>query len=238
MKTWMWKIWAVVILPAFAVAAQDVLVYDNSTTLVGNTVLDFPNGQEVGDQIYLANYAANPYLTGFSFEYHSPNTAFFNGTITCDVRFYLNDGTPFNGYNTPGTVFYDTGPFDIGTPWSYFPGTNSCILDFTNADLYVDALTNLNPYMQVPATFTVSVMFTNLQGSDKVGLNDFEPASVGYNYGDYWYNNGGSWELLSFTNNPPIAFGMQFYATPEPATLCLAAVGAALLAGFARRRRQ
>jgi hypothetical protein len=238
----MWKIWAVAILPAFAVAAQDVLVYDNSTTLVGNTVLVFPNGQEVGDQIYLSNYVANPYLTGFSFEYFSPNTAFTYTYIACDVRFYLNDGPLTNGYSSPGTVFYDTGPFSIETPYSDFPGTNAEVLSFTNTDLYVDALTNLDPNMSVPATFTVAMKFTGLSGPDLVGLNDFEPATVGTNYGNFWYNSGGAWALLSFTNNPPIGFGMQFYATnqpaPEPGTLYLAITGAGLLAGFARRRRQ
>jgi hypothetical protein len=234
----MWKMWAVAILTSVTVAAQDVLVYDNTSTNIDNYVLNFPNGQEIGDQIYLANYTAYPYLTGFSFEYFSPNTAFSSGTITADVRFYLNDGPQFNSYNSPGTLFYDTGPFDIQTPWSYYTGTNSAVLAFTNTDLYSDASVNLDPTMKLPADFTVSVTFTGLSGSDHVGLNDFESPAVGSNYGDYWYNNGGSWQLLSFNNSPPIAFGMQFYAAPEPATVCLVMTGAALLAGFARRRRQ
>jgi len=128
MKTWMWKIWAVAILPAFAVAAQDVLVYDNTTTDTGYALM-FTNNQEIGDQIWLDN-ATHPYLTGFSFEYYSPNLSFSQTSIAVDVRFYLNDGSPFNGYSTPSTLFYDTGWFDVQTPLSYFPGTNVAVLSF------------------------------------------------------------------------------------------------------------
>lgn len=231
----------IAILSAIAVAAQgDVVLYDNSETQIGD-VLNFPNAQEIGDQIYLANYAADPYLTGFSFEYYSPNLS-FSGTVTADVRFYLNNGTLFNGYASPSNLFYHTGPFPIPTPLSVYPGTNSAVLTFSQADLYADAAQNLNPSMQMPSNFTVSVTIQGLSGSDSVGLNNFEPPAVGSNHGDYWYNNGGSWELLTFGNSEPYAFGMQFTATtqpvPEPATLCMTLAGAALLVGFARRRRQ
>ena len=238
----MWKVWAVAILPAFAVAAQDVLLYDNTTTYA-NYNLMFPNHLEVGDQIWLANYLTDPYLTGFSFEYYSPN-ANFTGTVTADVRFYLNDGSPFNGYSTPGTLFYDTGPFEIQTPNSYFPG-NYAVLSFTNVDLYADALLNMNPNMQMPSNFTFSVTFQGLSGPDQAGLPSFEPATVGSNYQDYWENDGGTWKLETNSIDgvlQPVGFGVQLFATnqptPEPTTLCLTAVGAALLVGYARRRRQ
>ena len=243
MKTWMWKIWAVAILPTFAVAAQDVLVYDNTTTDTGYALM-FTNNQEIGDQIWLDN-ATHPYLTGFSFEYYSPNLSFSQTSIAVDVRFYLNDGSPFNGYSTPSTLFYDTGWFDVQTPLSYFPGTNVAVLSFTNADLYTDALLNMNPNTQMPSNFTFTVTFQGLSGSDQVGLPSFEPPAVGTNYGDYWWQPQGSWQLWTNSFNggdQPIAWGAQLYGTnqptPEPTTLCLAAVGAALLAGFARRRRQ
>jgi hypothetical protein len=243
MKNWIWKIWAVAILPAITVAAQPVLLYNNTTTLA-NYNLMFPNSLEVGDQIWLANYLANPYLTSFSFEYYSPN-ATFSGTVTADVRFYLNDGAPFNSYATPGTLFYDTGPFDIPTPESA-TSENSAVLSFSTADLYSDALMNMNPNLQMPDNFTFSVTFQGLSGPDQVGLPSFEPPTVGYNKQDYWENDGGTWKLETNTVDnvlQPVAYGIQLYGTnqpptPEPTTLCLTAAGAALLAGFARRRRQ
>jgi len=37
----------------------------------------------------------------------------FEGEVQARVRFYANDGPPFSGYPTPGTVLYDSGP----SPW-------------------------------------------------------------------------------------------------------------------------
>lgn len=224
-------------LPAFVVAAQEVPLYDNTTTFA-NYNLMFPNNLEVGDQIWLANYTTDPYLTGFSFEYYSPNLT-FSGTVTADVRFYLNDGTNFNGYSTPYTKFYDSGPFEIQTPESAI-GYNSAMLSFDSADLYTDAQLNMNPNMQMPDNFTFVVMFSGLSGSDQVGLPSFEPPTVGSNYGDYWENDG-NWVLENnYVGNVVqlIGFPVQLIAVPEPTTLCLAMTGAALLFGFARRRRQ
>ena len=130
------------------------------------------------------------------------------------MRFYLNDGTPVNGYATPDTLFYDTGPFDVQTPYSAL-GIDYAVLGFTNADLYTDALLNLTPGYQMPDNFTISITFSNLSGSDQVGLPSFEPPTVGTNYGDYWVNFGGvSW--IPLTNSvagafQPVAFGMQIF---------------------------
>jgi hypothetical protein len=245
MKAWIWKIWAVCILPAFAVAAQGAVLYDNSTTDTGY-VLVFPNNLEVGDQIWLANYLTDPYLTSFSFEYYSSNTT-FSGTVTADVRFRLNDGPTYNGYNSPGSVFYDTGPFEIPTPQSVFPGTNAAVLSFSLSDIYAPGgpLQPMTTGFQMPSNFTITVTFQGLSVTDQAGLPSFEPPAVGTNYQNYWENDGGYWQLE--TNSiggvlQPVGFAVQLYGTdqpiPEPSTLCLAAVGAALLAGFARRRRQ
>jgi hypothetical protein len=245
MKIWN-SIFGIAMLSAIAVAAQGQDLYNNTNTPIptlGNQyVLNFSNGQEIGDQIYLANYLTDPYLTGFSFIYSSTNSI-FSGPVMADVRFYLNNGVPTNGYSTPGTLFYDTGAFGIQAPEYYYgPLTNTAILTFDQSDLYTNASMNMNPSMQMPSNFTVSVSFSGLAGSDQVGLNDFEPPTVGTNYGDYWFNTGTGWELL--TNSVPgvaVGFGLVFTATtepvPEPATLCLAVVGAALLLVVTRRRR-
>jgi hypothetical protein len=236
MKAWNWKIWGVAILPVFTVAAQDIDLYNNMTSPASGYVMNCLNGQEVGAQIFLANYASFPYLTSyitFSTEYYSPDAS-FSGAVTADVRFYLNDGPLVSGYNSPDTLFYDSGPFGISTPLSAV-GSDAAVLSFSQADLYSDGLVNLNPSMAMPTTFTVSVEFQELEGSDQVGLPLGTAPTVGYNYGDYWFNDDGTWELL----DGPVPIKPYIEVDiPEPATLCLAAVGAALLAGFARRRRQ
>ena len=98
----------------------------------------------------------------------------------------------------------------------------------------------LNPSLQLPTNFTVAVFFQGLSGGDSAGLNMFDPATVGTNYADYWYDNGGSWELL--TNSASVGFGLQLNAqttpTPEPAIWGLTVVGSVLLTAFARRRRE
>jgi len=236
MKTWMWKIWAIAILPSVTVAAQDVDLYNNITSPNSGDVMNFSNGQEVGDQIFLANYATYPYLSdlnSFLIEYYSPNAS-FSGTVTADVRFYLNDGQPSSGYSSPSTLFYDSGPFDIQTPQSAV-GSDSAVLSFSPADLFLNGLVNLNPSSPMPSTFTVSMEYQGLEGSDQAGLTLGTAPTVGYNYGDYWLNNAGTWELLD--NAVPVKFKLEV-DVPEPNTLYLAAVGTALLAGFARRRRQ
>ena len=240
MKTWMRKIWAVAILPAFAVAAQDVDLYNNMTSPSSGYVLDLPNGQTVGQQIFLANnYLDYPTLGNgitFSIVYYSLDAS-FSGDVTADVQFYLNDGPTVSGYNSPDTLFYDSGPFTLQTPQSALgSGSDAAVLSFSQADLYSDALTNLNPSMPMPSNFTVCMTITGLEGSDEVGLPLGSAPTVGYNYGDYWFNNNGNdWELLEGT--VPIKVRIEV-DIPEPSTLCLAAVGAALLAGFATRRRQ
>jgi PEP-CTERM motif len=243
MKTRHLKPICVAALSAVAVAATAGVLYDNTQNQTGN-VMTLTNNQEVGDQIFLANYTTFPYLTNFSIEYYSPDVDFSspNQTITADVKFYLNDGLLFNGYDTPNTVFYDSGQFDIYTPNHYFAGTNSAVLSFSLADLQ-GGLTPLDPNFLMPSNFTVSVTFNGLNPSkfDIVGLNIFEPPVVGSNFGDYWLKNGANWELLT-NNTTPVAFAMQLNGqqtpTPEPGTLCLIGLGAAALVGFARRRRQ
>lgn len=235
MKPWKWKIWAVAILPVITATAQ-VDLYNNTNTPVAG-VLNCPDGQEIGAEIFLGNYQAYPYLgdlTGFSIGYYSPDT-YFTGPVTADLRFYLNDGPLFNGYATPDPIpFYDTGTFDIQTPQSAV-GTDGAMMCFSSSDLFSDASVNLNPSLPMPTNFTVSITFQGLEGSNQVGLVLGGAPSVGYNYGDYWYNDGGNWELLQ--NSIPVKPWIEV-EVPEPATLCLAAVGAVLLAGFARRRRQ
>jgi hypothetical protein len=209
----------VVALLFYGVAAQAALVYDNSENQL-DYILSFTNGQEIGDQIFLENNQTYPYLTNFSLEYYSTN-ATFTGNVQADVRFRYNNGPEFNEYSSPGNVFYDTGWFPIQPPKSYYSNTNSAVLNFYLADL-LGGTVPLDPTKPLPSTFTVTVTFQGLADGDNLdyaGLNDFDPPDVGTNYGDYWFNDEGSWELL--TNVVPVAFAMQFNssATPPPSQI-------------------
>lgn len=158
-----------------------------------------------------------------------------------DVRIYANDGAVFNGYATPGTMLFDSGNFALANPWSLPSATNSATVVFQLSDLLSGAIP-LNQNLSLPTNFTFSVTVSGLSGSDAVGLPIFgEPAQVGWNAGDYWYDVSGNWQLL--TNSAgPVAFGSQFQGqttpTPEPSVLCLGALGAATLMVIARRRQR
>ena len=222
---------------AASVGVRGDILYMNATTDTHN-VLTFPDSQEIGDEVLVNPALPAEYLTGFSFQYYSPNMT-FTGPVQADVRLYKNDGTPlFNGYNPPGTVFYDSGLFNIVTP-QQAEGLNAATIVVELSDL-LTGVVPLDPYMVMPTDFTLSVTFQGLQGGDSVGVSLYDPATVGSNYGDYWYNNAGSWELR--TNNVPVAFGMEFFGstepTPEPATFSLGLLGAALVAGGMKWQRR
>lgn len=205
-------------------------------------IFSFPNNQQIGEQIWLGTGATPEYLTNFSFEYYSPDPS-WSGTVTADVKFYQNDGTPpFNGYATPGTLFYDSGAIPFPNPLDFTGGTtNGMIAIFGLSDLqsppggYV-----LDPNMPLPSTFTFTITFSGLTGTESVALPYFNPPTVGANAGDYWFDASGTWQLL--TNPVTVGFGADFNGspqpTPEPSVICLSALGGAALMAMIRRRQR
>ena len=222
-----------VIILAGSAAVRGATLYQNTAFTTGQ-VLNLPKDAQIGEQIWLGT-SAPMYLTNFSFEYYSPFST-YSGPVQADVRLYMNNGAPTNGYNTPGTLFYDSGNFNLQNPWSQ--GTNTATMVFQLSDLLSGNALNLNQSLVLPSNFTFSMTVSGLQGADAVGLPIFDPPQVGTNAGDYWYDVSGNWELL--TNSiGPIAFGAQFQGTiPEPSVLGLGALGAAALAVMARRRQR
>jgi hypothetical protein len=224
------------IILAGTVGVRGVTLYQDTTHPTGQ-VLNFPNNQEIGQEIWLGTGTTPMYLTNFSFEYYSPFIS-YSGPVQADVRLYVNNGAPTNGYNTPGTLFYNSGLFNLTDPWQV-SGTNSATLIFQLSDLQSGNALNLAPNFVLPSNFTFSVTFSGMQGADSVGLPIFNPPSIGFNAGDYWYDVSGNWELL--TNSiGSIAFGAQFLGTPtpEPSVICLGALGAAALTVMSRRRQR
>jgi hypothetical protein len=200
-------------------------IFDNS---VNDLVYRFdPGTYEVGDEILLAG--SDRMLTMFSFEYWGTNTlglGSFSGSVEARVQFYNNDGTPFHGYATPGTSFYDSGWFSVPglTPRSTFVFSEGS--DFPSGGLLLPVISNM----------TWSVTFTNLGAGDQVGVDIYSPPVAGGDYPDYWQNNGG-WSLL--TNTVPMNFAAKM-ETPEPTMAALTILGgfAALAASRKLRRKQ
>jgi hypothetical protein len=227
--------------------AQTGSVYDNTSVDTGGRLM-LTNNQVVGEQLFLDHLDAYPTLSSFSFEFYSPSLG-WSGSVQSEVKFYKNDGVLNNGFASPGTLFYDTGLFDILNPRAYYgTTTNVMTLTFNWPDLYQPynpldgsgAVVPLDATVGMPSNFTMVFSFTGLtNGVNDLGLPIFQPPTVGTNYGDYWIQNGASWQLV--TNNlGPVAFGVQLIdVVPEPSVSTLEAlgVGIILVAGWMKRRK-
>lgn len=201
-------------------------IYNNSTPANFLGTFD-PGTLEVGDEIVLGGTAR--YLTNFSFEFWStaatPGT--FAGDVQARVRFYNNDGTLFENYKTPGTVFYDSEWFSIGAQVD-----RKTLLYEAGKDWAAEGL-----LMPVVSNMTWTVQFQGMGEGDRIGLDIFYPPSVGTDYTDYWQNDGGAWSLK--TNLVTVGFGSRFEASvtavPEPTVLAILAPAALLVFGMRRR---
>jgi hypothetical protein len=229
------------IVAAGSVVQAQTFVYQNTGTDATKNI-NLTNGVVIGQEINLnsANLAAAPYLTNFSFEFYSTNTS-FAGTPQMDVKFYKNDGTTYNGYARPGTLFYESGYFNLVAPLSFTsPAGYVGTYVFDSTALYT-GVGSMSTSLTLPQDFTVVFTVTGLNSSlNQVGLEAFGPPQVGTNYGDFWVNNG-SWALQ--TNNAGLlGLGMQFNNSPtpapEPSVLGLGAMGLVMLGQFIRRRKE
>jgi hypothetical protein len=219
-----------------AISASAVPIYRNSTNDL--TIRFQPGTLEVGDEILFTNSPMPTYITNFSFEYWGTNTAnpfTFAGSVQARVRFYLNNGAPFNGYATPGTMFYDSGWFG-----GFGPSARSTLI--------FDAPGDFGTGLYLPGSdITWTVQFQGMGATDSIGLDLYSPPTVGQSIPaagfeqDYWLNNSG-WSLITATNNPPFNFGATFDATfepvPEPSALALSVVGGLSLLAFSTKFRR
>lgn len=209
------KVWLAAIALGVGVNAPAATIYDNTAATSDLGSRHDPGVLEIGDEILLGG--PERYLTSFAFEFWALNngttSGSFNG-IDVRVRFYLNEGPTFNGYATPSSSFYDSGWLDsfITTP------TNRATINF-NAGDFGGGL-----FMPVVSNFTWSVQFRDMDVDDTVGLDLFNPPTVGQAINDYWEFNGTSWSLM--TNTLPMNFAARFEAAvPEPSGIVLAILG-------------
>jgi len=206
--------------------ALATVIYNNSTNDLSTRFVY--TGQELGDEILLAG--TDRYLTNFSFEFFGTNLlgggTYQGSLVEARIKFYLNDGTPFNGYSTPSSNFFDSGWFSLGAP------TPRSTIMFDTTDFGSGGL-----FMPVLSNFTWSVQFQGMGVNDQVGLDIYNPPVVGGNYPDFW-RNPGTW-MLETNNAVPVNFGAVFIATvPEPSSLGLLVIGGLGMAAAVIRSRR
>jgi hypothetical protein len=151
--------------------ARAEVVYDNSShpeETFNNTLL------ESADQITVEGDAR--LLTEFAFEYFGGFVA--TGDETARLRFYYIDGLEQNGLNSPGTLFYDSGPFNIASGYR--------TVRARQLDLLLEA-----------DTFTWSVQFAGLGESEQAGLLNYDPPTVGGSGDFFWQKRDDIWQAVA-----------------------------------------
>ncbi|PWU09029.1 MAG: hypothetical protein C5B50_28175 [Verrucomicrobia bacterium] len=223
-------------LAAGQLATRADTIFNNSTN--DQHVRFQPGTLEVGDEIILAGSAR--YLTNMSFEYWGTTygtngAANFAGLVQADVKFYLNDGTNFNGYPTPGTRFFDSGWFDGLVPTSRSTVDFVSGLDFASSGLFIPATSNL----------TWTVQFRGMGAGDALGVDVYSPPVVGGDYADYWECDPASWQLRTNSITANMDFATVWQASqqpvPEPAAGALLLMGCGLVgatAGWVKRKQK
>jgi hypothetical protein len=226
-----------------ALWAGSAMPLSAQTVIFNNTANDLltrfnPGPTEVGNEIRLAPSPSTPwYLTTFSFEFWGTNTASpgnvsFAGPVTAEVRFYQNNGSPVNGYASPGaTAFYDSGPISLASIGAA-PTARGTLMFTAGSDFPSSGLL-------IPTSdMTWTVQFRGMRQTDSVGVDLYSPATVGQTYEDYWAYNPyySSWTL--YTNSVPMSFGAYMVGVPEPSTLSLSLLGGMGILALARRLRR
>jgi len=216
------------------------VIYDNFANQSGYA-FSMANGEEIGNQITIPT-GVSWSLTNFSVEYYSPS-ATLASDVAIDVRFYQNDGTPENGFPTPGTLIFDSGWFNNNG--SSLPGNGYQVVTYTSSDFYgSSSAVNMDPGFLFPDSlspdnsFTFTVSFQGLDSRDQIDM-PVAANTPGISYGDYWLNNGSGWSLMS-TNAADANLTVDFSGqqVPEPASLTFVAIGGALLLGIKQLRRK
>lgn len=123
----------------------------------------------------------------------------------------------------PALCFFNSGVFPIGDG-------NGVTLTFDNDSDFGPA------GLIAPNHFTWSVQFFGFTGGDAVGVDLFDPVTVGSNTPDYWEYDGSTW-TRRVSPDGPINFAARVEAVPEPSTIALGALGCVLGWGWSRRKR-
>jgi hypothetical protein len=205
-----------------ALTASAEVIFDNSANDLGRRF--DPQGLEAGDQIVLAGSARH--CTNFSFEYWGDSSVpgSFAGAVEARVRFYRNDGANYQGYATPGTLFYDSDWFSVE------PTLRSTVVFLQGSDFPAGGL-----YLPSPE-FTWSVQFRGLGPGDAAGVDLYAPIATGLGYDDYWEKDPGSGWTLKTNSNAVVSFAAKIEASngppPVPPSLQMIASGGQVMVSW------
>lgn len=184
------------------------IVYDNTINPLDEF---FSSTQEFGDEIALEGTERE--VVGFQFETFASGIP--EGETTGTLRFYENDGPEVDSANAPGTLLFESNPFEVSF------GTETHTLTGVSVD--------------VPDTFTWTVEFSGV-GDGEAGLTMSDPVEVGGSFDDFWALTDEGWDTFRFPDGDPAAnFTAQVTAVPEPSALALGVLGG--IAFFAYRFR-
>lgn len=212
MKNDMKKLLALIVASAaMSTAGRAEVIYDNFTTQLGAANTSVAN--EYGDQVNLAGYAWNRYVTEIRMEYYLSANA--TGSEKLELKLYDN---PSGG--APGNLLWDSGAFSIAK------GYNTVIADGLG--------------INVPSSVTLTATFTGVTGTVSAGWDMYNPPTIGNSADDFWEKTSSGWTTKRFsTTGGPIAnFGMQITAIPEPGTIQLGIMGGLALLGYLGYRRR
>jgi len=209
-------------LAAFALVASplafaDTVVYNNTTTDTEDTLI-YSVGPytEIGDQIHLGG--TDRYATTATVQfYNNGDTAgTFDATLTL-----LNVGSPV------GSVIGTYTVTNIAAPLGGVSGFN---VDFTGLDT------------TVPDDLIFVVSVANQTGTLDLGLDLFEPPTVGSSDNTFLIVNDGSTYSTPATDHENVFFELQASTAPtgvpEPSTMVTIATALIILAAFIRARRR
>jgi hypothetical protein len=209
------SITAVAALGFLTANAQSQVLYQDTTTFLGDN-LNFGEA-EVGNEISLDGTSATYLITSFIYQFDfvsDSGSGVPNGNEMGDFRLYENNGpawkpghaSPATIANAPGTLIYDSGPFQIGG----FTSSSGARVEFSNPADFGAAVI-------VPRRFTWTMSYSGLTANETAGLAIYSPATVGTNFGEAWINYGSNWQLLAPTpGNPALVFGAIASGTPMP----------------------
>ena len=178
-------------------------LYNNSTTRSG-PFTGIQGGDEtwIGDEVNLAG--TNRFMTGFSFELFAVATV----GLTLDVELRLNDGPPFNGYQTPGTLVYCYYGVNLANS-----AGSTLNFDATDLDDF-DGLPDGGSFIPGVSALTLAVRYHFNGGGGVAGVALYDPPAVGSSYRDFWEQEDQQWKL-KFSTNQTVNFGMRIETTPE-----------------------
>jgi PEP-CTERM motif len=182
-------------------SGQGSLLYDNTTGDTGDTVFYFAGPfTALGDQIQLISA----------------------GTATqAEVEM-------FNNGNTPGTFNAELDLYNVGSPVGSLLGSSDLTGIVSVGGDVIDMTFNLGAGVAVPQDLVFAVTVSNMSPNLQLGVDMFEPPTVGSSDPTFLIaNSGGVYSQLG-TNDEDVYFqlsGTADASTPEPSTVMLLGIG-------------